>query len=395
MANFIGASKRITDIRDFLREASGGNSIKYNPVKGGKHQIYVPFQQVTYIDEDGNKQTKNAPIAISGEIHEWKGLDGKFNAVHCMKDFMRKGEDGSPLNDGSCPFCDRVSDAYDIYNYRMELEKSSCNLSGDALDKHMEKVAATCREEMKARKPRYYLYVLIALFKFDNAGKPVMDDDGDPQYDMKVMRLSGYRMEKMEQQLNNSGSQFVGSEIIFEYPSTDDPRLLVSQSTTAPVFPTNMMTAKYPRLVEKINQDCSKFEWDGIEKSFGEWKAMSSFEAANIMTKMFEKWDEYRKNLEVDPNARYMEYVSSVPTSQPQLSGLGAPMIPGMTGDMSAGAATQGANGPGVVLPGMATQGVTLPGVTSANGVTPVGAEKPGVPDLNSVFGGNNGGIQI
>ena len=56
------------------------------------------------------------------------------------------------------------------------------------------------------------------------------------------MKLSRSRVEKIQQQVENAGSELPGSELTFEYSSKDDRRLQVAQSTVALVFPNNMLT---------------------------------------------------------------------------------------------------------------------------------------------------------
>lgn len=391
------ASKSVTDVRGFLRDAASGSSIKYAAEKGAKHLVYIPYNLVNDVDEAGNIiGNHKEPIAISGAVHEWQTPDGKFKACVCLKDVIRKDDNGELLNDGTCPLCDRVADAWDIYNYRKDVEEANCKLTGEARKTHMEKTLGTFADERKAKAARMYMYLLIVKFRVDAMGNPVMGSDGLPEYDLKVMKLSNSRVEKIQQQLSNSGSELPGSELIFEYPATDDKRLQVSQSTTAPVFPNNMLTARYPALVEKINQDVSKFEFDEIEKSFPEWAGMTTVSAKAATDALFEKWDQYRLEVKANPGAKYLEYITTTPVSQPSLGGLGAPVIPG--------AAVPGAPViPGVAQPTIpqAAEAPVIPGV--APQVAPQAAqapqEAPTAPqaapgqDVNSVFGGS--GISI
>ena len=355
------ASKKVTDVRGFLREAAGGASIRYSAEKGAKHLVYIPYVTVPQKDEDGNEVLKKQVIAISGDVHEWNSPDGRYRATVCMKDVIRKSEDESVfLNDGTCPFCDRVSDAWDVFRYRKELEEANCKLSGEDRKKHMEKVNSTLANERKSKEARTYMYMLIVQYRTD--GKNVIvGPDKLPEYDLKVMKLSSHRVDKMQQQIANAGAEMAGSEIMFEYPATDDRRLQVSQSTTAPVFPNNMLIVKYPKLLEKITKDVSKFEWEGIEKSFQEWNGMTSAEAKKITDELFEKWDQYKEEVQINPSAKYMEYVTETPVSTPAL------------GDISV-------SGPKAALP---------------EGDAPVVPPAPNIPDVNQVFDDGGGTIQI
>ena len=332
MSFLSNASRQVVDVRSFLRDSAGGNSIKYTAESGAKHQIYVPYTTVEVPDENGNMVPMKQLIAISGSVHEWRNPDGKYKASICLKDVIRKSDDGATmLNDGTCPLCDRVSAAWDIYRYRMEMEEANCKLTGEQRKSHLENVKASFADERKMKDAKPYMYILIVKFRTDANGHETLGDDGLPEYDLKVMKLSASRVEKISQQLENAGTQLIDSEIIFGYPKNDDRRLVVSQSTTSPVFPQSRFTVKYPNLLNKINKDVAKFEWDGIEKSFPEWSGMTTFEAKNVTNALFEKWDEYQKEIQVNPGAKYLEYVTSTPMSTPDINGVaptGMPVVP-------------------------------------------------------------------
>lgn len=381
MANFVKtAAKQVTDVRVFLRESAGGNGIKYVAEKGSRHLIYIPYTTQMVIDEEtGAEGAVKTLCAISGDVHEWSTADNKFKATICIKDIIRKADDGTTiLNDGKCPFCDRVSDGWDIYNYRKELEENTCKLTGESRKKHLENAFGTFRDERKAKEVRKYMYILIVKFKTNDSGAEVLGDDKLPEYELKVMKLSASRVEKIQQQIMNSGSELPGSELIFEYPNVDDRRLLVSQSTTTPVFPSNMITAKYPAIINKINEDVSKFDWDGIDKSFAEWGGMTTSEAESTVEAMFEQWDAYKKERLVNPNAKYLEYVVQAPTAVPSLGGDVAGVLPS-----AAPAIPNVPTVPGMAVPG-AVPGVAVPGVVVPN------IQMPGAPvtDPNAVFAG-------
>ena len=372
--SFLSASARkVTDVRGFLREAASGGSIKYAAEKGARHVIYIPYVENEVTNDDGTTSKVKQPVAISGDVHEWQTADGKFKACICMHDVINKSPDGSLLNDGSCPFCDRVADAWDIYNYRKEQAEADCKLTGEERKKHMEKTLGTFADERKAKAARTYMYLLVAKFRTDASGNAVLGADKLPEYDIKVMKLSSSRVEKIQQQLANSGCELTGSEVVFEYPAVDDKRLQVSQSTTAPVFPGNRFTDKYPAVIEKINTDVAKFDWEKIDKSFPEWSGMSTAAAKNVVDAMFEKWDAYKLELQTNPNAKYLEYVTNTPVTQPSLNGA-VPVIPG-------------AAIPAPVIPGAPTGAPVIPTIPNA----PTGG------DANNSTGvfGNNGGITI
>lgn len=408
MGNFMqSAQKQITDVRSYLRESAGGNSIKYQAVGGQKHHVYFPFTTTTQKDENGNDVVTRTPIAIQGAVHEWTGSDGKYRSTICLKDVIRQNDNGDLINDGSCPFCDREADAWDIYKYRLEQEEHTCNLSGAALEKHLKDIKAKLADERKAKKANHYAYILIAVYKTDAQGNPSVDANGLPEYELKVMKLSNSRLTKITEVFENSGVTMEGSEMIFSYPANDDKRLVVSMSTNTIVFPDQRFVAKYPQLENKINEDVSKFQWDGLEKSFPEWNGMSVAEAAKTMTEAFEQWDAYKAELTVNPSAKYLEYVSATPMSTPDLNPAGnmipnvpnvgmvggAPVMPTMAGAApvpgavpTIGEIPAGTAPAGTPVGAVPTGAVQTPEATAPMGAVP-NLEKPAV-DPNAAFAG-------
>ena len=340
------------------------------------------MQKKTVDEKTGAEAVVNVINAISVPTHSWRTADNKFKECACLEGIERTDEEGNVLNDGTCPFCERVSDAWAIANYRKELEEENCKLTGDQRKKHLEEVGRQYRDERKQQAASLKMYMLIAKFRLNEQGKEILDSNGLPEYDLKVMKLSASRIEKIQQQVANSGSELPGSEMIFEYPSVDDRRLLVSQSTTTQVFPNNRLTVKYPGVVDKINEDVSKFDWDGIDKSFPELKGMTVTAARAVVTEQFEQWDKYQAELATNPNAKYLEYVVSTPTTTPNLNGVesngGIPVMPTIPNIPTMETAGAGA--------GIPTPTVQMP-TLDAGAATPTQTTDP-----NAVFAG--AGIQ-
>lgn len=378
MGTFLSsASRQVADVRSFLRDSAGGNSIKYSAVAGEKHLVYIPYTSAQVADPQGNAMEQKNIIAIQGAVHEWTNPDGKFKATICLKDVVRKAEDGQTLlNDGTCPFCDRVSDAWDIYRYRKEQEEENCKLTGEARKNHLEKSSTIFADERKSKDARPYMYILIVKFRTDAQGHEIKGDDGLPEYDLKVMKLSASRVEKITQQLENAGTQLAGSEIIFNYPKNEDRRLVVSQSTTSPVFPGNQLLIRYPALNEKIKVDVAKFDWEGIEKSFPEWSGMTTMEAKTITDNLFEKWDEYKKDVIANPAAKYLEYLTSTPSSLPNMNATdGMPTVPQIGGGIPVVPSVEQNVAPAMTAPTM-----TAPTMTPPTMGVPTVAPTMGVP---------------
>lgn len=367
MNSFLAAAtKRNKDIRSFLRDASGANSVKYSAVKNEKHLIYIPYITET-VNEDGVDKEVKSIISITAKVHEWNGADGKYKSTVCLDGVIREDSDGTPLNDGSCPFCNRIADAWDIFNIRKDREAQASGKSGAELEKYLEEIRGKLAEDNKAKAPREYMYILVAKFRQDKNGLLTKNDKGRPEFDLKVMRLTANRSEKILKTIENGGISLEGAELLFDYPNTEDIRHLYTDSVIVPAVrgTANSVITKFDGLEEEILEAAKKFTWDGIEKSFPELKGMTTKEAQTVMNGLFAKYDDYKKQLETNPNARYMEYLTSTAN------------VPGLNvgDDAPAGEpAGQTANPAGLNVP-------------SANTAAPTAPTAPVVPDVDAAFG--------
>lgn len=304
------AGSRVTDVKQYLKEASADRSIKYSSEKGAKHHLYIPLVQTQVVGEDGTPKTEWSIAAISQKIHDWSDGNGNYNSTVCLDGLIRKDPNtGALLNDGTCPICQRVQDAWEIYNMRKDELEANCQLpAGKAREDFIKKTLEGYRDDLKAKEARDYVYLLIAVFETNN-GQAVIDEETSlPKYALKVMKLSATRLDKINKQLNNSGIELGGSEIIIEYKNTEDIKQQVGESTISLVMESQMFTKVYPALVEKITAEASEFDFDTIDKAFKEWKGMTTEEANIKMKNQFKRWDEYKEALQTNPNAMYLEY---------------------------------------------------------------------------------------
>ena len=163
--------------------------------------------------------------------------------------------------------------------------------------------------------------------------KPIQD--GIPSYSLKVMRLTESQLEKFKASAEGSGEgdEIAGKEALITYPANDnsDKRMALMQSSKDRTITVRVsaiaMTAKYPELLKRINEDVAKWEWEGIEKSFPEFVETSQANRLAIANNLFKDWDEYKAKLETDPNAQYLEYNKVQPTNLPQINGVQMPSI--------------------------------------------------------------------
>lgn len=376
MGSFLeSAGRKTKDIRQFLREASSGSSLKYRAQKGHKDFIYIPFRMIPTTDENGNQTVSKEIIAMAGALHEWRDDKG-YKGTICLKDVVRTAEDGTLINDGTCPFCDTVQKSWDIYRYRLEQEQLSCGKTGTELENYLKECKNRLSQERKTKEAREYIYLLAVVYRTDPTRNyaPVITN-GIPEFDLKVMKLSANRIENLQKLMENAGVDFVGSEIVFDYPNVDDARLVVSQSTAAPVFESRQFIKTYPGLENAINEAVDKFEWNGIEKSFPEWEGMTSATAKITVDNMFKAWDNFQRELETNPNARYLEYVGTEQSvTNPTLGQMpAAPQLSGAQPGVTPEGAPQ-------VMPGVAPMaGLDVNALFGGAGVTPMQAAQPQV----------------
>lgn len=355
MSFFNAVNRQVGDIRDFLKAASG-NSIKYSMEAGAKHMLYIPYITKEKVDENGNVKTVKDIVAISVPIHTW---NNPYKAVACLKGVVLRDEQGNVINDGECPFCDRVANAWDIARYRRELEEKKCALTGEAREKHMKQVASAINSELKASNPVYTLYLLVVKFKH-NAGKPVMNDEtGLPDFELKIMKISPSLADKIKSQLENSQIEMAGASIMIQYDDSKNAMNLGQNRVISPIFPNAAFVQTYPGLKERIDKEVAEFKWDGIDKVFTELEGMSSQAAKEMMDESFKKWDEYVEDKKTNPNAQYLEYITQATNnpgmdSTPSIPNIpNIPNLPNMGGDTGAGAGDGSAidsmfGGPGV-----------------------------------------------
>ena len=335
--SFLKMSSRVGSIKKFI-ESNANEGIRYRAEVGAKHMIYFPYKNI--LDENGvpEKDEEGNEIreleAISAAVHSWNTPDGKFHSTICTKGNIVTDDAGNVLFDGSCPFCERLADAWDIYNYRKDLAIKTCGKTGKELDDYLKKLGLA--NENKVKKAENFMYVLVAQIGIDEKTNPVVGQDGVPSYKLKVMKLSESQLSKIQTAADDSGegSDIAGRECLISYPandSTDNNKAIMQSSKDRTVtFRGSHMaiTGKYPELLERINDDVAKWSWEGLEKSFKEFEETSAESRKNTVDAMFEDWDAYKKEVDSgNSNAKYLEYNSVQVGNAPQINGVQMPSL--------------------------------------------------------------------
>lgn len=354
-------TKRPMSLTSFLKEASSqGSGIKYVAEKAKLHRLYIPRFQFNFPDETGNMVSELSFIGEAHYIHEWKSGD-KFYSAECTKETL-----------GTCPFCDRVNDAWDIYNERYARAEENLKAQGldegqiqwqmrGEQDKEKRKspnaykgLYATFIDELKMKAVKAYLYLLVAQYEIDASGNPVCEK-GLPKYQLKVWRLPEGRVEVLQNIFAAQGGKIEGNELTIQYKDIEDRAQLVGQSTVASVFPDYTWIKQFPGLQEKIDAEAAAFDMESIAKSFEELTKRELAACKNLADSGFAKWDAYKAEKAQNPGAIYMEYAALPQQNAPSL-GIGAGAAGnGMTFALPQQAAPAPAVAPQVAMPTMST----------------------------------------
>lgn len=310
MSFMASARKNVVDIQTFLKDAASGNGIKYRAEKNAKHLIYIPV-----ITEDGPNGKVAKINAISAKLHEGNDSNQKYYSYICLDGVKRTEKDANGnevvVNSGNCPYCEAVKDAWDIYNIRMEMAKEN--------NEDLEEAKKRALEELKIKKAADYMYIVVCQIKA-KASKdgfiPEIDDETNlPAYETKVMKISKSKAEKLMKQAEDAGVDFAGAEIVASYPDSDDARILSGQVTFTYVIKGTKNTVvtqeQYAGLKEAMDKSCDEFDWDCISKAFPEWKGTTDKEAQLFVDTQFKQYYQYKLELASNPNAKYLEYVTS------------------------------------------------------------------------------------
>lgn len=316
MSSFMAcARKKVTDIKAFVKEASGANGLKYKAERNAKHLLYIPVKME---EADGKEiATINAQMA---KVHEGNDANQKYYSFMCLDGIYREDTQGDQtvvLNDGTCPYCEAVQDAWEIYNLRMELAKAQ-----GKTEKELEEAKKIALDERKVKEANDYMYLVVCQIKLKTGTEPEINaTTGLPEYELKVMRMSKSKAEKLMNGAEDSGLEFAGSELIYNYPDTEDPRLLSGQATSSFLVPgtKKSVISQYPELKKAMDEACEKFEWDSIAKVFPEWKGTTTKEAKIFVETQFKQFNQYKLELQSNPNAQYLEYVAAPATNKPEL----------------------------------------------------------------------------
>lgn len=322
---FLKLGTQRTDLRTFLEDTSY-NSMKYSGESGVKNIIYFPYREEP--DAETGEMKKEL-IAISAGVHNWDTYEnGKrgFHSVICTEGSAYLADnEGNVLSDGICPICARLRDAKAITDYRIALLDNQ--YGGVPTDERQKKRydddVDAIKKDQKVKFATQYMYILVAVMKLtkDGNGKlvPATMVDGLPAYQFKIWRAGRQRVEQLREKLADESKAVTGAEVKFSHPEMNGTGAMVKMKLMSDmeidlVSDNNSLLKKFPKLQDKIQSDVKNIEdtvFDTIEKSFPEWKMSYKENLVLEMDKLFSAWDEYQKELSMNPSAKYLEYAAT------------------------------------------------------------------------------------
>lgn len=326
------ATKR-GDIESFIASSKNGKELKYGAVKNGNHRIYFPFRVVTRIEEGAEVQVPEI-FSWSVRTHEWNRSDGSYSSAMCTSDIVTS--DGE--FDGRCEYCNRVEDAYSIFQMRLdarERELAARGVVGDAKDKELKAHREQLLNERKMKGAREIAYTLGAVFELDANSNPIVDSStGLPKYTIKLIKMSNDRASKVQKALQTSQREMAGSEINFVYGNEDNPMQLALNVTIQVAMSEMYLTKRFPGLLAKIDADAQAFDVNEITKSYPETKIVGLQTQKETMDVQFAAYDSYLIEKRTNPEAKYTEYFNELYGS-PSINALGqVPMSSVFAGQM-------------------------------------------------------------
>lgn len=303
--NFLKAARVISNIETTIEKKR--ETSKFKVVPNSKNFFYIPVLETKTTDENGNEVTETSPVAYALNIHEWNDASNHYNATYCTSGIREEG------HSGACPICKAASECWNKYNYLKAQAEAECEkrgLTGKAAEDFMDeakKKALNIALTVKGAKP--YLYMLVAQFEKNEAGKTVIDTaTGLPKFALKIIKWSDKRREEVATQFKNSGLTLEGSEIVLQYsdiPKGGDKSMV--RLTTTPVFGKAMVTVEYPEVVEAINKAVAKFDFAReAEEAFIEMHEMTDAEAEIAMAEVMKDWREFELARKSDATLTYL-----------------------------------------------------------------------------------------
>lgn len=271
-----GNETKPTEFEPTMRYSTGSGAIK--------HKIYIP-----YVSNDNGEKTSMNIVAKVHYITNPYDREKRIS-IACHKHLV----DGKV--EGECPICDRIATSWNIYTVKYEKAQKDGKCSTEEEAKAVRKALADSRDVKKAEE---YIYILITQFELESDFKtPVLDEDGLPKFENKIMKFTKKSYLKLTEQLKDAedSNEIAGRELTFTYTDANMPAARVAQRTIAFSSEKVQLTAKYKGLEEKINKSLKDFAWDEeLPRAYSEFKEKTDEDLKKLMDMLFASFDAYVK----------------------------------------------------------------------------------------------------
>ena len=315
-------SKKVTDVATFIKENASANKLRYSNEANVTHRLFFP----TYKDEEGN----TVPYVMAVNVHAW-GSGSNYDSCICTKGVKVEGT----AYDGSCPVCERLTDASDIVKYVKAEKEAACTLVGEARKTFIEELDKKMWRERKVSSANTRYYVALVKLNCDKDGKALVDGSTD-KFTIHIASWTKNTMQKFLDALTmqDDEPEIGGREFKIKYGDYNDVMTRVGQAQVSVVDTKRSIVQEGTELYAEIMKAMADFDFArSVELSRPEVKTQSPAEIKVTMNSLFREWDTYKANLAVNPDAKYLEYSA---TGTPATGATEPPTAP--TGAIASGA---------------------------------------------------------
>ena len=289
-------SKKVTDVATFIKENASANKLRYSNEANITHRVFFPLQK----DEEGNL----VPYILAAKIHSW-GEGSSYSACICMKGTAVEGTEF----DGTCPVCERLTDASDIVNYVKAEKEAACTLVGEARKKYIEELDKEMWRDRKVSPAKVKYYVALVKMNCDREGRALLDS-GD-KFSIHIASWTENTMNKFLDSLTMQDDEpnIGGREFKVKYGDYNDVMTRVGQAQVSVVPLGKGLIEEGNALHKEVMEAMEKFDfYRSIELARPEVETQTPTQIKTSMNTLFREWDNYKAALAVNPDAKYLEY---------------------------------------------------------------------------------------
>lgn len=291
-------SKKVADVATFIKENASANKLRYTNEANVTHRLFFP----TYVNEEG----QTVPYVVATKIHAW-GEGSNYASCICTKGVV---VDGTEF-DGTCPVCERLTDASDIVKYVKAEKEAACTLVGEARKKYIEELDKQMWRDRKVSSANIRYYVALAKLNCDKEGRALLDKEGNDKFTLHIASWTKNTMEKFLDALTMQDDEpnIGGREFKVKYGDYNDAMTRVGQAQMSVVDAKKALVQEGNELYAEIMAAMEKFDFNrSIELARPEVETKSPAEIRVSMNSLFREWDNYKAALAVNPDAKYLEY---------------------------------------------------------------------------------------